>query len=496
VRSFSNKKSFLLSTRYSCTIAGKSIGYLGSLAIAVNSLAGPAILQLPFQYQQSGLIPTTLCLIGVGILSYFCSMHKANVVSQIPHNAHYDQCVEFSDPYKVFWNHRMYKVTQILFFLCTVCLNVAAIVDTAEVVDSFFGLHFHTYGYNVQAHEIKSWSHGPCSRRQVKLGQCDPFHDEAVYGKLVLTLGYVITAAVFLPICLMDLKENTNWQILGFFILLSVSSYFCIHFAQFGLSLKHVSLWGHSWGGMLGVILFNFTLVLAIPAWLHEKKSHVKVQEVVAHSTILSTLLYICVGALGAMAIPRVNVNILNPIESGAFGTGIQMAGTLFAFFIIGLDIPLFSVLTRYNLTHSGLCSERMANVMVVWIPWSVAWMLYQGDSIGELLAWGGVILTSAIAFVLPLYLALRVLINTERDGTIDVYGCKVTRQVQIVLLTVLLTIACGAVLAAICGQMASYSTRVSYLNSTDYINGTWAAVTALGRWNNNAPMVSHVLGL
>jgi hypothetical protein len=31
----------------------KSIGKLGSIAIAVNSLAGPAILQLPFQYQQS-----------------------------------------------------------------------------------------------------------------------------------------------------------------------------------------------------------------------------------------------------------------------------------------------------------------------------------------------------------------------------------------------------------------------------------------------------------
>lgn len=37
--------------------------------------------------------------------------------------------------------------------------------------------------------------------------------------------------------------------------------------------------------------------------------------------------------------------------------------------FIIGLDIPLFCVLTGYNLTHSGLCSEWFANLIVVWIP-------------------------------------------------------------------------------------------------------------------------------
>ena len=57
---------------------------------------------------------------------------------------------------------------------------------------------------------------------------------------------------------------------------------------------------------------------------------------------------------------------------SGAYGGGIQVMGSFFAFFIIGLDIPLFSVLTRYNLVHSGMCSDWMANLLVVWIPWYV----------------------------------------------------------------------------------------------------------------------------
>ena len=105
---------------------------LGSIAIAVNSLAGPAILQLPFQFQQSGLIPTTCCLIAVAVLSAYCSLHTANTVSMVPGNRNFDQCVEFSDPYGIFWGPRAYKVTQVLFFCTVVCLNVAAIVDTAE----------------------------------------------------------------------------------------------------------------------------------------------------------------------------------------------------------------------------------------------------------------------------------------------------------------------------------------------------------------------------
>ena len=36
-----------------------SIGILGSVAIAANSLTGPAMLCLPATYQRSGLIPTT-----------------------------------------------------------------------------------------------------------------------------------------------------------------------------------------------------------------------------------------------------------------------------------------------------------------------------------------------------------------------------------------------------------------------------------------------------
>lgn len=425
---------------------------------------------------------------GVAVLSAFCSLHMANVVSQVPtpdHNKpnhNFDLCVEFSDPFRVFWHERWYTITQILFFLTATCMNVAAMVDTAEVVDLFLGIYGKTYAlsaggdnFNATANGyIQSWHHDSCTRSEVKVGDCDPFSNTELYGDYLLSLGYVLTAAVFVPISLMDLKENAAWQLLGFGILLASSIYFCTQFMTFHISLAHASWWGSRHSDMLGVILFNFSLPLAIPAWLHEKKRNVGAGTVIVHSTVLSTALYIAVGVLGGLSLAHVNVNMLTPMVSGGYGSGLQITGSIFAFFIIGLDIPLFSVLTRYNLTHAGLCSERMANLLVVWIPWLTSWIWYQGDSIKYILDWGGVLFTSVVVFLLPLYLALKVLRETDFDGSVNVYGCQLSRRTQVRLLMILLFLSMWAVAAALGGQIVSTGADDAYMRSTDYVNVTF----------------------
>lgn len=435
------------------SIGKSSIGLIGSLAIAVNALAGPAILQLPFQYQQSGILPTSVCLIVVALLSAIVCRHMSQTVAKVPGNANYNQCVEFSDVFRVFGSERAYQLTQILFFLTTAVLNMAAIVDTAETVDSTLGFHLQTIGWSSNDGWI-SWSHdGKCTRRQVKSHECDPFGGKHADHGILLSAGYLLTTIVFLPICLADLKENTSWQIFGFILLVSISLFFCWELSEYPLRMEHgLSWWGQQWSDMMGVILFNFALVLAIPSWLHEKKPSVSVEKTIAWSTALATLLYIMVGVIGALAIPKVNANMLEPMLSGAFGSAVQVASSVFAFFIIGLDIPLFSVLTRYNLTHSGLCSTRVANILVVWIPWSISWLLYSGNAVAVLLDWGGVLLTSIVAFLLPLYIAKRALHDDDQCW-----------------LNVWLVLAGLAITVAIVGQIVS--TQEYYQLSENYLN-------------------------
>lgn len=442
----------------------KTIGKLGSYAIAVNALAGPGILQLPSTYQQSGVIPTTLALVVVGIVSALCCMHTANVVSKVPGNSGFDKVIEFSDPYRIFWGRRAYYGTQIIFYLCTLCVNIAAIVDTSQIVDSFFGHSaMGTWGYAFDEREWTQWIHREaCSKEEVELGDCLPFYADE-YGDIVLTLGYVITTLVFVPICLLDLKENTAWQIFGFVVLLTICLQFAICFFLDGLSFDNVSLWGETWSSMLGVIIFNFGLVMAIPSWLAEKKENVSVTRVVYGSTTISLVLYVVIGLLGALAIPNISPNALEPMTSGAFGTPLRIGASFFAFVIIGLDIPLFAVLTRYNLVNSGLCSTRMANLFVVYLPWSISWLFYQGSAVSELLSWGGILFSGALAFLLPLYLAIRVLRISDEDalegslvdGSVDVYlGLVKSRASELKTTVIVMGVSCACVILAIGGQI------------------------------------------
>jgi hypothetical protein len=179
---------------------------------------------------------------------------------------------------------------------------------------------------------------------------------------------------------------------------------------------------------------------------------------------------------------------MLDPMVSGAFGSLLQVSGGFFGFWNIGLDIPLFSVLARYNFTKSGLFpSSGWANIFVVYLPWSIAWLFYQGTLIGTLLEWGGTLFLSAVAFLLPLYLALRALqqqSDDEHDGscTISVYGKWITsRKAKIVSLYALLSLAGVSVIGAVVGQTSQKQLKANLMQDPTYVNATLLGIA----WNS-----------
>lgn len=216
---------------------------------------------------------------------------------------------------------------------------------------------------------------------------------------------------------------------------------------------------------------------MAVPSWLAEKKENVNVSRIIYGSTGVSLGLYVAVGLLGALSIPNVNANALEPMTSGAFGLPLRIGASVFAFFIIGLDIPLFAVLTRYNLVNSGLCSTRVANFFVVYLPWSVSWLFYQGNAISELLDWGGILFTGALAFLLPLYLAIRVLRMDSDEapvGSIDVYlGFVKSREQELKTTVIVLMASLACVGIAIAGQLYYDEQQELLMQRDSYANDT-----------------------
>jgi len=464
VNSLSRFESFHASARSvtnSVSQSMKRIGILGSVAIAANSLTGPAMLCLPATYQRSGLIPTTVVIIFVCILSALCCLHTSNTISKVPSNQNFTSDISYSECFRYFWGPKSYSFTQVLFYCCVTCLNVSSIVDTAQVVDTFFAhwvwtgsvaLNFEWINNHVQVRWI-NWDYSGCDESMLSSGECVPFFDEE---GILFTVGYAIIVLIFLPMAVMDLKENAFMQVIGFIVLLTTSVGFVVLFLSQGIDMSNLSLWGTEWGSLFGVILFNFALVIAVPAWLYEKEAHVDVAAVVHSSSILTTILYMSIGILGAITMPHASQNMLESLMSGAFGTSIQLCSSIFAFFIIGLGIPLFSILARMNLTdgNRGL-SRNTANWLAVYIPFIFSWIFYQGDAITQLLSWGGIIFTSLIAFILPLLLSLRSIETGKAEGSVNVYKPfhLTSEKAQKLAIRVVLVLATASIIVAILGN-------------------------------------------
>ena len=82
------------------------------------------------------------------------------------------------------------------------------------------------------------------------------------------------------------------------------------------------------------------------------------------------------------------------------------MCAASFGVFIIGLGIPVFCVISRYNLYVGGVCSDGWATFWGGIFPWIVSWMLYQGHAILGLLSWTGLVLNGFIDFICPMLIA------------------------------------------------------------------------------------------
>mmetsp|Transcript_49019 Transcript_49019/g.95848 ORF Transcript_49019/g.95848 Transcript_49019/m.95848 type:complete len:518 (+) Transcript_49019:108-1661(+) len=423
------------------------IGMFGSISLAYNNLVGPGIVFLPAAFQRSGIIPTTLAILFVSVLSAFSSLHMANVISKVPGNLQFRKETEYSEAFRYFGGEAAFYASQIIFFLCVMCQVVASIVDVAQVSDQFF-----TKAYALQfSPEFRfiSWSHASCLETEVE--NCIPFHND---GNLILTGGYLISAACFLPLGMLDLKENMIWQMISFILTVLLIIQFIFTLCGNGLSTDNVSFYGESWGDLVGVILFNNSLCTCIPAWLYEKKKCVSVSTVVWSSSLLSAFTYISFGLIGAFSINSVPQNILQPLSSGYFGKVSTFCASSFAFMVIGLGIPLFCVVTRLNLVSSGLLTNRMGILIVSVLPWVFSWMLYQGGGLEEVLAWGGLLLTGVISFIAPTALALYVTLGSETLGSISLAARE--WRGQKIELWILLTFTILVFLTALVGEFMS----------------------------------------
>ena len=172
--------------------------------------------------------------------------------------------------------------------------------------------------------------------------------------------------------------------------------------------------------------------------------------KVIVGSSVSSALLYILLGTLGAMSGPNVSNNLLETLMSGEEGIIMQITSFVFCVFIVGLGIPLLSVLGRLNLTGSGY-SQLTGDICAVYLPFGLSWLFYRGEAVTELLSWGGILFTSMIGFLFPILLAIQALDVSTNSGAI--FGFQKAHHERRTLQW-LLGLAITAVIASILGKV------------------------------------------
>lgn len=394
-RSASYKKA---QETYVASLGKQTITFPGSLTLNVNNIMGPAIVAYPMIYQRSGWLFPTSILAVVCVLSALSGTMLCEAMQRIPGNHNFSQRYEFTTTVRHYWGERWYLISQVLVNLCLQCLNVASIIVAAQVMDELFVYMFgSTTGlqyYGGSSLMVKS--------------QFADMHD-VPYG---ISAGFVTCLLVCLPFGTMNLDENMWFQ--WFSVVALIIS--CAMFVCEYLSLPLHSEWCppfneglQNHAQVLGVVVFSYAYVITVPSWVNEKAPSVSTNKSIWWSCLFGMLLKCLVGYLAAVSYPGLSTqaNVLQVMNDSHIGGHAYHRITRFAVYLFNFGtivpgIPIFSILTRYNLLVGEVCGPKAAFVYSFILPWFISMFLYRGAGFQNLVNWTALLLQGFVNFTIP----------------------------------------------------------------------------------------------
>lgn len=370
----------------------KTISFFGSCVLTVNNVAGPGMLGIPLVFQQAGWLVPILILCTIYIVSSFASTMICETMNLVPGNSHYQERLEFSTVIKHYFGVKAYYVCQLFYNLSLTTMNIASILVSAQVMDEFIVFCFG------QSYAIQFFP-----RFDIVVADASQAIPFEYAGSVILSLGYVTTLTMCMPMGFLNLDENIIFQYLSFGILVGFMGEFFWQFFSNTLHFDQVPFIGPDQSQSLGVIIFAFTYVVTVPSWCNEKMESVSVNKVIWFSALGSTAAYVLFGLAGAWAYPDMtSANILTVMGAPNQPVITQVSVYIFSVGVIALGIPLFSIFIRYNLFVGGVCGSKMSAFWGAVFPWLVGFLLYQGQGFTLFVNWSALIVNGFINFVVP----------------------------------------------------------------------------------------------
>ena len=186
----------------------------------MNNVTGPGMLTLPRLYQTAGWLPTTVSCGLVGALSALAATFFCDSIALMPRNHDFRRRIEFCEPYKHHFGERFELVMHIAFYLTLLCQNIASIVEVAQVMDSLIAWGFGR-SWAIEFMPRMRWVSWDMADSCDTEGSCFPFGtlrtelaigDEQLNYGLLLTVGYVSTFLVLMPIGAARVCSCPRWR--------------------------------------------------------------------------------------------------------------------------------------------------------------------------------------------------------------------------------------------------------------------------------------------
>ena len=370
----------------------KSIDNLGSFALITNNCIGPAMLGIPRLFQQAGIIPVLLSIAFMFMVATLGGTLFADTIASIPGNSSFSKNLSFSSAFRIIIGEEVYILAETLFLITCGVQAIAAIVAAAQSIDGLLAslLLGRTYALTLlPTFELIVWypdlCHANPARGQLvsassEAAQCTPFHGD---GTMLITLGFVLTTLLFLPLGRGLLKETIAVQVTAFGVMVVLLTQFTVELVIRGFPV-HVPLFGTQLSELAGVVLFNYAFIVAVPSWLAEKEAHVSVNAILWSSSLVASLCYVLFGIMASMSFQEIGVNALvmltstkvllshythgslphSPPPHGSIDQVhylTRISAGLFGIMTIGSGVPVFSVIIRMALVRNRICSPERA---------------------------------------------------------------------------------------------------------------------------------------
>ncbi|EZG56824.1 transmembrane amino acid transporter [Gregarina niphandrodes] len=195
----------------------KTIGQKASFVYLVNQIFGTGVIAIPRVFASSGWMPCFIANVFVAMAAGLGTLMTLRCMTLVEGNRNFERRLEYMGLMMRYLHTPYYRVVQWFFYLSIFASNIVSIIVVAEAFDNIIVRIFGS----TPALTLKPWPLGFSNVSNLSVIYGSHENDSNYQVTLAITLGYLCTAFLCIPLSLQTMDENMKVQYFSFAVLIS-----------------------------------------------------------------------------------------------------------------------------------------------------------------------------------------------------------------------------------------------------------------------------------